>query len=95
MKNKHEKAKEPQNKQLEPSGISKTGKKVIFAGIITLIVGYYILTKTDPSGQNWASNLSPFLILGGYCLIGAGIIFQIKKPAKILNIICKKSNRMK
>lgn len=56
------------------SGISKRGWKVIFAGIITLILGYFILSKTDPAGQNWASNLSPFLILGGYVLIGVGII---------------------
>lgn len=34
---------------------------------------------TDPMGQNWASNLSPFLILGGYALIGLGIV--LKDPA--------------
>ena len=55
-------------------GISKVGRKVICAGCLVLIAGYFILTKTDPAGQNWASVLSPFLILGGYTLIGIGII---------------------
>lgn len=59
-------------------GISKTGKKIIFGGIAVLILGYFILTKTDPAGQNWASQLSPFLILGGYIIIGVGIVFPNK-----------------
>lgn len=60
-------------------GISKLGKKVILSGIILVIAGFYILTKTDPYGQNWASKLSPFLILGGYAVIGMGIIYPDKK----------------
>lgn len=56
-------------------GISKTGKKIIFAGIIVLVLGFFILTKTDPEGRNWASVLSPFLIIGAYITIAIGIIF--------------------
>jgi hypothetical protein len=62
------------------AGISKTGKKVIFSGIFMLIIGYFVLTKTDPMGQNLASMISPFLILGGYVLIGVGIIIPDKQP---------------
>lgn len=77
MKNKKEK----QKIAVEPkkfSGISKLGVKVILAGTAVLIMGYFILTKADPSGQNWASKLSPFLILGGYTVIGAGILVPEK-----------------
>lgn len=43
-------------------------------GIGTLGIGYFVLSLTDPMGQNWASNVSPFLILGGYAIIGIGIV---------------------
>ena len=64
--------------QVSMQGISKLGKKIIFSGILVLIAGFYILTKTDSYGQNWASMLSPFLILGGYVIIGIGIIYPDK-----------------
>ncbi len=54
--------------------ISKRGWKVILGGIGTLGIGYFVLSLTDPMGQNWASNVSPFLILGGYAIIGIGIV---------------------
>ena len=60
-------------------GISKIGKKVIGVGIGLLIIGFFILTKTDPEGQNWASIVSPFLIVGGYITIAVGIILPDKK----------------
>ena len=50
------------------------GWKIIGAGAGIVIVGFIVLTFTDPAGQNWASNLSPFLILGGYGVIAAGIL---------------------
>ncbi|MFH1367883.1 MAG: hypothetical protein ABII64_02025 [Elusimicrobiota bacterium] len=65
--------------QKKPLGISAIGKKIIIAGIIVLAAGYFILTKTDPAGQNLASKISPFLILGGYALIGIGIAVPEKK----------------
>jgi hypothetical protein len=56
--------------------LSKVGKKALVAGIVVALVGYYILTLADPSGQNWAANLSPFLILGGYALVGLSIVVR-------------------
>lgn len=82
MKNKKSKH---QQQQVQPpvqksiAGISPLGKKIILAGIGLLVVGYFVLTKTDPAGQNLASMISPFLILGGYLAIGAGIIAPEKK----------------
>ena len=55
-------------------GVSKRGWKVIALGIGIVIAGFIVLSFTDPGGRNWASNLSPFLILGGYAVIGMGIV---------------------
>jgi hypothetical protein len=54
--------------------ISKRGWKIIFAGIGVLVVGFFILSLADSSGQNWASTVSPLTIITGYVLIGCGII---------------------
>ncbi|MEW6042276.1 MAG: hypothetical protein AB1633_12230 [Elusimicrobiota bacterium] len=69
-------------KQVTPAvsgSISTRGKKVIGLGIIILAIGFFILSKTDPQGQNWASILSPFLIVIAYVLIGLGIVLPDKK----------------
>ena len=47
---------------------------MIGAGIGVVFLGFIVLSLTDPSGQNWASTLSPFLILGGYGTVAAGIV---------------------
>jgi hypothetical protein len=65
----------------EEALISRRGKIVIGAGAALASAGYYVLTLTDPAGQNWASNLCPFLILGGYALIGVGILLPDPDPA--------------
>lgn len=53
---------------------SSDGKKVLFAGVIVVVAGFLTVTRTDPAGANWASVLSPFLIIGGYALIGISLI---------------------
>lgn len=80
MKNKKIKYQNLQKNQTNFSGISKRGKLIIFLGIIVAISGYFVLSLTDPEGQNWASKLSPFLILGGYSFVGIGIITPDKQP---------------
>ncbi|OGS18337.1 MAG: hypothetical protein A2219_08615 [Elusimicrobia bacterium RIFOXYA2_FULL_50_26] len=85
MKQKKSKmGKTPPPVQEKIEGISKTGKKIILSGIALLFIGFFVLTKTDPSGSNLASMVSPFLILAGYAVIGAGIIFPEKKSASPL-----------
>jgi len=58
--------------------ISSRGWKVIGGGLAALVLGYIVLSLTDPQGKNWASQLSPLLIIGGYAAIGVGIV--IKDP---------------
>lgn len=77
-KKKHKQKHETPEKQAI-IGISKRGRKIIAGGIGVLVLGFFILSKTDPAGQNWASIVSPFLILGGYAVIAIGIIFPDKQ----------------
>lgn len=58
---------------LEGDPISSTGKKTVAAGVVLAAVGFAVLTRADSMGRNWAASLSPFLILGGYALMGWGI----------------------
>lgn len=55
-------------------GISSLGFRVIGAGAAFVVAGFVVLWFSDPLGRNWASHLSPFLIIGGYVTIGLGII---------------------
>jgi len=77
----------PQTGQLTqaPAGqksatVSKRGKKVIGAGACGVLLGFWVLTYADPSGQNWASTLSPALLVLGYALIGIGIVLPDSSP---------------
>ena len=66
----------------EPSvdGITPLGRKVIGAGVAVIILGFFVLSRADAMGKNWAANLSPFLILGGYVIVGLGIFAPEKFP---------------
>jgi len=55
-------------------GISQRGRIIIACGIGLLVIGFFTLTKANPEGSNWASIVSPILIIGGYVTIGIGII---------------------
>jgi hypothetical protein len=70
-----EKAKAGENPPRSPI-ISRRGWKTIGVGAGVAALGYLVLSFTDPRGQNLASTISPFLILGGYAAIGAGILVR-------------------
>ena len=61
--------------------ISSYGKKIILFSIIFLIIGFVLLKFTDSEGTNWASTISPFIIIFSYIGIAVGIIYpkEIKK----------------
>ena len=66
---------------VEGDSISSTGKKTIAGGVLLAAVGFLVLTRADSMGRNWAASLSPFLILGGYALMGWGIFRDDAPPA--------------
>ena len=74
MAKKHKRAAAEDLREGAPAagGISSRGKRVIAAGIATTILGFLVLTKVDPLGQNWAGTLSPILILGGIYIARRG-----------------------
>lgn len=84
MSRKHKKERRrlqaPEQTAEDFGSLSSKGKKIIAAGIATLALGFLLLTRTDPRGQNWASKLCPFLILGGYAVIAAGIVTPDNPP---------------
>lgn len=53
--------------------LSSTGLKTMAAGVVLVAVGFMVLSRADSMGRNWASTVSPFLILGGYAVVGWGI----------------------
>lgn len=65
---------------VEADPISSTGKKTIAAGVVLCAAGFAVLTKADAMGRNWAASLSPFLILGGYAVMGWGIFRDDPPP---------------
>jgi len=48
--------------------------KKIISGIILLVVAFFVLSKTDPYGKNFASRAVPFIFVFSWFLIGWGII---------------------
>jgi hypothetical protein len=54
--------------------LSRRGKKVMGLGAAIVALGFWVLTYTDPAGQNWASTVSPLLLVMGYSAIGVGIV---------------------
>jgi len=58
--------------------LSARGKKCLLTGVGLAVLGFIVLTLTDPSGQNWASFVSPLLLVSGYTLMGVGLV--IKSP---------------
>ncbi|HAM35608.1 MAG TPA: hypothetical protein DEB40_03480 [Elusimicrobia bacterium] len=61
-------------------GITPLGKKVISAGVAIIVLGFIVLSRADAMGRNWAADLSPFLILGGYAVVAIGIFVPEKLP---------------
>ena len=85
-------AKNPRRSQKDPSvvfsearkdsdAVSSRGKKIIALGVVLVCVGFFVLTLTDPAGKNWASTVSPLLLVIGYAVIGVGIVFPDPVPS--------------
>ena len=66
-------------------GITPLGKRIIGMGVAVIIAGFIVLSRADAMGGNWAANLSPFLILGGYILVGLGIFAPAQSSSEGLS----------
>lgn len=53
--------------------VSPRGLRIILCGVGVIVLGFVFVCFTDPLGQNWASVLSPFLLIAGYTLVGFGL----------------------
>jgi hypothetical protein len=53
----------------------------MWGGILLAVLGFWVLSWCDPLGRNWASWVSPILILGGYFLIALGLIWPYLFPS--------------
>jgi len=62
------------------AALSPVGKRLVAAGGTLVILGFAVLSRADAMGRNWASSLSPFLILGGYAAIGIGLFLPSAPP---------------
>jgi hypothetical protein len=62
------------------AALNPLGKKLALAGGSLVVLGFIVLSRADPLGRNWASSLSPFLILGGYAAIGVGLFLPPAPP---------------
>lgn len=54
-------------------------KKWVGGGVLVSSFGFLLLLLTDPMGRNWASHLSPVLILAGYGWIAAALLVPSAK----------------
>lgn len=73
-KKQRERARAAEPETVRYPAFSRRGWRLLFTGIGVCASGYVILSFTDPGGKNWASRVSPFVILAGYALMGAGIV---------------------
>lgn len=58
----------------ENIGISKKGFKIIIFSIFSLAIGFLLLRFTNSEGDNWASIVSPIIIISSYIFIAIGIL---------------------
>ncbi|MBI4801412.1 MAG: hypothetical protein HY796_02700 [Elusimicrobia bacterium] len=79
---------EPVNPQAGPgapaagdeAGPGKKDYIVIACGLALIALGYMLLKKADPAGENICAKLSPFALLAGYLLIPIALYMR-KSPA--------------
>jgi hypothetical protein len=62
--------------------LSAGGKRLVLAGAALVVLGFLVLTQADSLGRNWASRLSPFLLIAGYAAVGVGLFLPPEKTIK-------------
>jgi hypothetical protein len=67
----------------KPASLSSQTQKLALRKTVTLtvgtasiVIGLFLLTLTNPEGNNWASILSPLMIIGGYVIVIVGLLLK-------------------
>lgn len=61
--------------------VSSFGWRLIWAGGTLVVAGFALLAYADPMGRNLPALVSPFLLIGGYAAIGAGLFIPSPSPS--------------
>lgn len=61
--------------------VSPRGKALVGAGGVLVIAGFVLLSFADAMGRNLPALVSPFLLIGGYCVIGLGLFLPPVPPS--------------
>lgn len=61
--------------------LSAEGKALVGAGGALVVLGFVVLSFSDPLGRNVPSVVSPFLLLAGYAAIGLGLFLPADPPS--------------
>jgi len=62
------------NEQLEDEKGSWTSIITFGVGFVLLVIGYIILSLVNSQGDNWASVVSPLMIIGSYIIIAISFL---------------------
>lgn len=81
-KDRREKTKKEDVAASQGENITPLGWKIVAAGALCVLAGFFTLSKVDRMGKNLAADLAPLLILGGYALIGLGIFASPEKEGE-------------
>ena len=77
-----EKSAKKKVKRIESLSLDKTNYKIILAGVVVIIAGYFALSA-KPWDNPVAMNVAPILLVLGYCvIIPFGIIYRKKRSAE-------------
>jgi hypothetical protein len=61
--------------------LSSRGKRLVGAGGALVVAGFALLSYADAMGRNLPALISPFLLLGGYAVIGVGLFLPPAPPS--------------
>ena len=80
-KNKNTMKKDRPAPSLPYEPLSPRGKKIAGAGGALVLAGFALLAFADPMGRNLPALVSPFLLIGGYAVIGFGLFLPPVPPS--------------
>lgn len=61
--------------------VSPRGKTLVGAGGALVLCGFVLLSFADAMGRNLPALVSPFLLVGGYAVIGLGLFLPPVPPS--------------